>query len=193
MQKIDIRQENVLKFMTKVLSNVEKEKFEIKKINFYSPMYTLFGDNWYLDTAFIIGNDKYMKDFKNSDIDIFGPYDDENDPGAMAAQNVSRNLKYEIEDNGYKTIILKSTPHEKGYIFTKMIGDGYTEFPYLIKALDKVTKEKGIDGFSDNNLVNQIINDIYKKDFSYAYSKTRNKQLSLKIIKTLNTCLSKQR
>ena len=141
--KILENQEKWLEFIRTTMSAVEGEEFYIFKFNLYHPMYTIFGDNFYIGSVIVIGNEAFAKDLNR--VDLFSPR--KMNESSYKFQAFPSWLN--INEGGEKTVVLKyayqtDRSGERYYSF-KSITNLNKQYPYLVssvKALNNCSSDE---------------------------------------------------
>lgn len=171
-----INQEKMLDFIKDAISKVEKEEYEIKKLNVPNTSYKLYGKPIYDGNLFIIGNKKYIKRLSNR-------------YRMKPSMFIKRNFKFKLNkfkkymDKNHKGIIIEfnDNPENEPYKFKKIIGLKESNYLYLDGAMD-IYKSHSKDNESNNIPMEHFNNYINSLEYVFIY-KAKSKK---KILNSLN-------
>ena len=181
MKMTKINQEKVLEILTKTISGVEGKNFILKKINLYSPYYKIFGNNFYIGTLFIIGNDNYIKELEKSNLNYSSQ--DDREPSALSFRGTANYFDFKDYDK-YQSVVFRTSKKINYYDFQYLIGKGYAKFPYLDIATEFIDNYQNAETVDKEEIANIILTDLRRN--SNVHDQIPNKVLSRNLIGRLN-------
>ena len=142
----DNNRKKIVLAMKEAMEMMEGEKFTIRKVDFYHPWYTFFGDNHWTANAFFIENDHYKRWLDNwvdniaIDPDLWPPKSYTPDKSSIRYNGVAR--WFRKNEDGFKSMIICYN------VFTRSVTKYKKYYPYLgklVSALGRLNNSQYVD------------------------------------------------
>ncbi len=162
------RQLQMIEFIRESISNAEGEEYFVKRVNFYHPNYTIFGDYFYIGSLLVICNGAYNDLFTGYGPNrfLYGPWAEGGNPDWERAidSDVLKVQQYKHctrkSDDERKAIFIKTSYAGGSYNLKKLMrrSQAKAQFPYIIESVDCLTGNSIYEGD-----INKLMEDLSQR------------------------------